>query len=84
MIIHGSNAKGVGHCKQRCFLENKHEYLCTLSCLVAVIDAGAYLDLLLGGTQIFSLIQAQNLQVKFLVIFISSESLIFVVFFFFF
>jgi hypothetical protein len=34
--------------------------------------------------QIFSLIQAQNVQVKFLVIFISGESLIFVVFFFFF
>jgi hypothetical protein len=44
----------------------------------------AYLDLLLGGgeTQIFSLIQAQHLQVKFLVIFKSSESLIFVVFLF--
>jgi hypothetical protein len=44
---------------------------------------GAYLYLLLeGGTQIFSLIQAQNLQVKLLVIFISGESLIFVFFFF--
>jgi hypothetical protein len=39
---------------------------------------GAYLDLLLegGATQIISLIQAQNLQVKFLVIFKSGESLI--------
>jgi hypothetical protein len=46
---------------------------------------GAYLDLLLGGgaTQIFSIIQVQNLQVKFLVIFKSGEFLIFVVFFFF-
>jgi hypothetical protein len=35
-----------------------------------------------GATQIFSLIQAQNLQVHFLVIFISGESLIFVGFFF--
>jgi hypothetical protein len=34
-----------------------------------------------GVTQIFSLTQAQNLQVKFLVVFISDESLIFVVFF---
>jgi hypothetical protein len=33
-------------------------------------------------TQIFSLIQVQNLQVKFLVVFKSGESLIFVVFFF--
>jgi hypothetical protein len=45
--------------------------------------SGAYLNLLLeGGNQIFSLIQAQNLQVKCLVIFKSGESLIFVVFFF--
>jgi hypothetical protein len=35
-----------------------------------------------GGIQIFSLIYAQNLQVKFLVVFKSDESLIFVVFFF--
>jgi hypothetical protein len=44
----------------------------------------AYLNLLLGGkvTQIFSLIQAQNLQVKLLVLFKSGESLIFMVFFF--
>jgi hypothetical protein len=34
------------------------------------IWSGAYIDLLLGeGNQIFSLIQAQNLQVKLLVIF---------------
>jgi hypothetical protein len=47
--------------------------------------AGAYLDLLLGGeTQFFFLIQAQNLQVKFLVIFKSSESLIIVVLFIYF
>jgi hypothetical protein len=40
-------------------------------------------DRLLGGaTQFFSLIQAQNLQAKCLVIFKSGESLIFVVFFF--
>jgi hypothetical protein len=45
------------------------------------INARAYLDLLLGGTQIFSLIQAQHLQVKYLVIFKSGGSLIFVVFF---
>jgi hypothetical protein len=46
----------------------------------------AYLDLLLGrggGDSIFFLIRAQNLQVKFLVIFESGESLILVVFFFF-
>jgi hypothetical protein len=42
--------------------------------------SGAYLDLLLGrATQVFSLIQAQNVQ--FLVIFKSGESLIFVIFF---
>jgi hypothetical protein len=37
---------------------------------------GAYLDLLLGGggTQFFSFIQAQNLQIKCLVIFKSGES----------
>jgi hypothetical protein len=34
------------------------------------------------GTQIFSLIQAQNVQVKLLAIFNSGKSLIFVVFFF--
>jgi hypothetical protein len=46
----------------------------------------AYLDLLIGGgaTQIFSLIQAQRLKVKLLIIFKSGESLIFVVSFFFF
>jgi hypothetical protein len=45
--------------------------------------SGAYLDLLLGGaTQIFSLIHVQNFQVKFLGIFKSDESLIFVVLFF--
>jgi hypothetical protein len=34
------------------------------------MQSEAYLNLLLGGeTQIFSLIQAQNVQVKFLVIF---------------
>jgi hypothetical protein len=50
-----------------------------------VLISGAYKDLLLGGgTQIFSLIKAQNVQVKFLLIFIPGESLIFVVFFFFF
>jgi hypothetical protein len=50
---------------------------------VVVICAVAYLDLLLGEgeTQIFSLFQAQNLQVNFLVIFKSGKSLIFVVFF---
>jgi hypothetical protein len=36
-----------------------------------------------GGDSIFSLIQAQNVQVKFLIIFKSGEFLIFVVFFFF-
>jgi hypothetical protein len=47
--------------------------------------SGSYLDLLLGGgaTEFFSLIEAQNLQVKFLVIFKSGDSLTFVVFFFF-
>jgi hypothetical protein len=47
---------------------------------------GAYIDLLLEGggvTPIFFLIQAKNVQVKFLVTFKSGESLIFVVFFFF-
>jgi hypothetical protein len=47
----------------------------------------AYLDLLLlgrGRLKFFSLIQAQNIQIKCLVIFKSGESLIFVVFFFFF
>jgi hypothetical protein len=47
---------------------------------------GVYSDLLLGegGTnQIFSLIQAQNVQVKCLVIFKSGKSLMVVVFFFF-
>jgi hypothetical protein len=53
---------------------------------VYCVHSGAYLDLLLGvgGDSNFSLIQAQNLQVTFLVIFKSGESLIFVFFFFFF
>jgi hypothetical protein len=43
--------------------------------------SGAYLDVLLGkATQIFSLIQAQNVHVKLLVIFKSSKFLIFEVF----
>jgi hypothetical protein len=46
--------------------------------------SGSYLDLLLGSDSNFSLIQAQHLQVGVLVIFISSESLMFLVFFFFF
>jgi hypothetical protein len=47
--------------------------------------SGAYLDLLLeGATQIISLIQAQHLQVKFLLIFKSGDSLIIVVIFSFF
>jgi hypothetical protein len=48
-----------------------------------IFRAGAYLDLLLeGGTQNFSLIQTQNVQIKFLVIFKSGDSLISVVFYF--
>jgi hypothetical protein len=47
-------------------------------------DVGAYINFILWGMiKIFSLIQAQKLQVKFLVVFKSDESLIFVVFFFF-
>jgi hypothetical protein len=44
--------------------------------------AEAYLEIPLGGmtTQIFPLIQAQNIQVQFLLIFKSDESLIFLVF----
>jgi hypothetical protein len=45
-------------------------------------SAEAYLDLLLGrggATQFFSLIQVQNLQVKFLIILKSGESLIIVI-----
>jgi hypothetical protein len=54
----------------------------------SALKPGVYLDLLLWGerggtTQIFSSIEAQNLQVKFLVVFKSGESLIYVVFFFF-
>jgi hypothetical protein len=68
--------------KKLCFADLTAQRICKLRASYL----GAYLDLLTSrrgeATQFFSLIQAQNLQVKLLVIFKSDDSLIFVFFFF--
>jgi hypothetical protein len=77
----------------RCKVDNENIVVKTIVINTAIMwydtallyKSEAYLDLLLGGgraTQIFSSIQAHNLQVKFLVIFKSGEFLIICDFFF--